>query len=103
MSDRQKPTKSEQEKEIKNSHYKIQRSTDGKTLWVNGLFNCLGRFSDKGYEVYRAMSERTDVIGSTNTLAVRIHENKPFDWNNFKALMKEHHKIDLDSEKSPLD
>jgi hypothetical protein len=57
----------------------------------------------RGYEVYRDMGAPTEVIGTTNTLSVRVHDNKPIDWDNFKKLMKEHHKIDLDNQKSPFE
>jgi hypothetical protein len=69
--------------------------TENSVLWVNGPYNCLGRFTEKGYEIYRDMKAPVEVIGTTSTLAVRMHNTKPLDWSNFKTLMKEHHGIDL--------
>lgn len=74
--------------------YSIEQEAD--KVWVNGKYNCLGRFTKLGFEVYRNMGVTTDVIGTTNTLAVRVLNTDEKQWNNFKTLMKEHHGIDLD-------
>lgn len=68
---------------------------DGKKVWINGMYNCLGRFHENGYEIYRAMSEKTDVIGTTATLEVRVRPTTAVDWPNFVLQIKEHHGIDI--------
>jgi hypothetical protein len=83
------------------TEFTVERENENGRFWVNGKFNCLGRFTPNGYEVYREFFEDTDVIGTTHTLAVRVHNTKPLDWNNFRALMKEHHGIDLSGEEYP--
>lgn len=75
--------------------YTVMDGNGSGTYHVNGKHNCLGRFTRHGWEIYRDMGAPVEVIGSTNTLIIRKHDTKPIDWDNFRTLMKEHHKIDL--------
>lgn len=85
-------------------YYEVKRSADGKTLWVNGAVNCLGRYSANGcWEVYRRLSKADDLDGRTSTLATRKSEKKrPAEWNNFVMLVARHHDIDLTKEAEPV-
>jgi hypothetical protein len=75
--------------------------SENGVAWVNGKHNCLGRFSSMGWEIYPQMNAPTEVVGTTQTLAVRKHDTKPIDWGNFKKLMKEFHKIDISDKEYP--
>ena len=82
-----------------NEDYTIHQ--EGDRFWVNGKHNCLGRFTPNGWEIYRDMNAPTEVIGTTATLIVRKQANKPIDWENFKKMLKENHKIDLGDREYP--
>jgi hypothetical protein len=82
--------------------YTITRDSESKSVWINGPFNCLGRFTPLAYEIYRAMQPNDEAAASTQTLSVKITNMVPKDWNNFAELMKQHHGIDLSEENNPL-
>jgi hypothetical protein len=83
--------------------YTIVRSGEARTVWINGLVNCLGRFSPLGYEIYRKLDkELSGEEASTATLSVKIANLVNKDWENFKTLMREHHGIDLSEVENPL-
>lgn len=84
---------------IKDKDYTV--SSEHGVVHINSKHNCLGRYSKNGYEVYRDMGAPVEVIGSTNTLAIRVHATKPLDWDNFKKFMMEHHNINLDDMEYP--
>lgn len=65
------------------------------SVWVNGKFNCLGRFTPLGFEIYRNMGVETEVIGTTNTVHVRVKNTDAREWSNFKELLRQTHNIDL--------
>lgn len=83
------------------TEFTTERDNERGMFWINGKFNCLGRFTPNGYEVYREFFEETDVIGSTHTLSIRVHNTKPIDWRNFQQLVLENHGIDLSGEEYP--
>lgn len=71
------------------------------SLWVNGKYNCLGRFTPKAWEIYQNMNVSTEVIGTTKTLDVSMKPTDERTWKNFVTLMKSHHNIDLSEEEYP--
>ena len=89
---------------IETSHHpdhSVVVDSDSKTVWVNGPVNCLGRFSPLGFEVNRKV-ERAEDISPSGSIIVSMKNQSPKDWDSFKLLMNEHHKIDLSEYANPL-
>lgn len=81
----------------------VTRSSDQKTVWVNGELNMLGRFTPNGYEIYKALSTETlqDIAGS-GQIAVEIKNTDLHDWERFQELILNHHNINLSETENPL-
>lgn len=68
---------------------------------MNGKYNCLGRFTPNGFEIYHNMNVLTEVVGTTKTLDIQTKPTDEKSWRNFVTLMKQHHAIDLSAEAYP--
>lgn len=77
--------------------------TDGKTVWVNGELNCLGRFSQQAYEIYPQLAEfhpyhavhGKGVEFSYHIKTLNESSLKLTDWNDFVKAIKTYHNIDV--------
>ena len=80
-----------------NVDYTTEKSTELKSMWINGPVNCLGRFTPTGFEIFREMKEGEEMPENMagNVLVVQMKNTNLVHWNNFRTLMKEHHNIDI--------
>lgn len=88
-------------KEQPNNEWTYQADQLTGQAWINGPHNCLGRFTRNGWEIYQDMGRPVEVVGTTNTLMVRVKPTNEREWNDFKMLMKEHHNVDISEEEYP--
>lgn len=71
----------------------IEVTTDDRTVWVNGPTHNLGRFCPISYEVFGSTEEDPEFW---TPLSVRIiHVRQMSAWNNFVALMKSRHGVEI--------
>ena len=65
----------------------VEFLADGRTVWVNGTDGLIGRFCKRGIDVHKGgMCVTGSCIPGPCT---RAH------WEQFKALMLEHHGVDV--------
>ena len=72
--------------------------TDGKTVWVNGEINCLGRFGVMGIDVHRTLDEQSE---NGECLYCTHEPTNKQDWETFKVKIKEHFDIDVSDKYMP--
>lgn len=66
---------------------------DGRTVWVNGKGNCLGRFSKSGIDVHKGAEE---VAKTGRECFFCSHgQTDRSSWLAFKAKMLEHHGVEV--------
>ena len=74
-------------------------TSDGRTVWVNGPFNCLGRFGPFGIDIHRSFEEQkttgNECLHCTHGGTTRA------DWDTFVVKMKEHYGVEVGPEHMP--
>lgn len=76
----------------------VQRSADGKTVWVHGLDgSTVGRFSTTfGMDVHTSLAQQ--LAGAPQCLHCTHAPAGLVEWLAFSALMLEHHGIEVDTQ-----
>lgn len=59
--------------------------TDGRTVWVNGMHGCIGRFGRGGIDVHKTAAEQVE----SGTQCLLCTHGRPMlaDWETFQAAM----------------
>ena len=73
-------------------------SSDGTSVWVNGVGGLLGRFGRAGIDIHQPLSEQQEkgeCLFCTHALT------SPSDWDLFVAKMKEHFGIEVPAKHMP--
>lgn len=72
---------------------KHEITTDGTTVWVNGLYGLLGRFSPRGMDIHGDPRKEIHCLDCGP-----LPENP---WEHFVKGMVEHHKINVPTKYKP--
>jgi hypothetical protein len=80
---------------VEGTHYYIDVSADGRTVWVNGADgSCIGRFSKKfGLDVHKSAVDQ--LAGGSECLHCTHEPAGPAAWTEFRQQMQLHYQIDV--------
>lgn len=74
---------------------KVEVSSDGRTVWVNGPF-CMARFSSTGWEIMEPAG-----MGVTDFVETCLVTSPALDWEEFVGAVKKHHGVVVDKKFRP--